>query len=314
MAGPRTNNLLVLSDTHFGSRTGLCRPEGITLQDGNGASYKPGILQEMVWEYWQYFWDVWVPEVAHDEPFAVCFLGDSIDGHPFNSVHHFSSNPEDQLRLAVEVLGPKLERASSVYFVRGTEVHVGKSGHNEEILAQRIDNECHNVIPNEYGSYSRYDLWIRIGRGLGHFLHHIGVTGSSHYESTAVLKEFISELEQAARWGYPPPNVVGRAHRHVYCKVELPTGTGLGISFVTPGWQLKTPHVWRIPGGRVSPPQFGGVFVRQGDHDLYTRHWAQPIVRTRTEAEEEQADASEPATAGKPRRVRSSARRSRTEG
>jgi len=38
---------------------------------------------------------------------------------------------------------------------------------------------------------------------------------------------------------------------------------------VTPAWQGKTPFVWKIPGGRLSQPQFGGVIIREAPDGVW---------------------------------------------
>lgn len=83
----------------------------------------------------------------------------------------------------------------------------------------------------------------------------------------------------AGRWNRRAPDIVVRSHRHRYIKVEVPTWVGNGIGLVTPGWQLKTPFVYRIPGGRASTPQLGAVLIRQGDEELYTRKKVWDIER-----------------------------------
>lgn len=232
-------NAIIVSDFHAGSRHGLCPPHDIQLQDGGG-SYKPSRLQRVVHEYWDFFWNEWVPSVCHGQPFVVVVNGDAVDGRPFRSVHHISDNPEDQHSIAMQLIEPIVDRAERAYIVRGTEVHVGKSGCQEERIARELAKAFPGkVTPDRDGHFSRNDLWLRVGNGLCHLLHHIGTTGTSHYESTAVLKEFIAELEQAARWGQEPPHVIARSHRHIHCEVRVPTGWGYGIAFVTPGWQLK---------------------------------------------------------------------------
>jgi len=78
-------------------------------------------------------------------------------------------------------------------------------------------------------------------------------------------------------------SIVGNSHRHRHIKVEVPTANTYGMVFTTPGWQGKTPFVYKIPGGRVTRPQFGGGIVRQGDEELYTRHYTVSLPRPRPE-------------------------------
>jgi hypothetical protein len=96
------------------------------------------------------------------------------------------------------------------------------------------------------------------------------------------MAELGEAYAEAGRWQNRAPNVVVRSHRHRHIEVRVPTKAGYGISFVTAGWQLQTPFVWRMPGGRSSLPQIGGSLIRMGDNDLYTRHKVWDIGRSRT--------------------------------
>ena len=175
-----------------------------------------------------------------------------------------------------------VERCEGRYsHVRGTEAHVGQSGAEEERLAQRL-----GAIPNEQGQHARWELWKRLGGALIHFSHHIGTTGSSAYESTAVYKEMVEAFVEAGRWGDEPPQVVGRSHRHRCLETRIPTKDGYGISVVTPAWQLKTPFAHRGAGARQARPprpRIGGGLIRHGDEELPTRFKVWRIERPREE-------------------------------
>lgn len=260
-------NIIAISDTHCGCQFGLCPENGITL-DGGGR-YEPSKNQKAVWQWWLAFWSEWVPEVTKGGKYAIVINGDTTDGRHHNSTTQVSHNLSDQKHIAEEVFFSVVEKAAALYMICGTEAHVGPSAENENILAESL-----GAIPDSSGNYARNELWIRVGGDNGalvHFLHHIGTTGSSHYESSAVNKELSEMFQEAGRWGNKPPDIVIRSHRHRHLKVEVSTERGYGICEVTPGWQLKTPFVYRIPGGRVSTPQFGGILIRQGDKEHYTR-------------------------------------------
>lgn len=270
------NNLVIVSDLHCGCRLGLCPPEPVPLDDGG--TYHQSKLQAKVWAWWMHFWDEWVPDVCRGEPYAVAVNGDALDGNHHDSTTQISHNLGDQAAIAEMVLSPIVDRcAGRFYMVRGTEAHVGKSGVEEERLARTL-----GAIPDEDGRRARYEIWARVGKGLVHLMHHIGSTGTSHYESTAVMKELTESYVEAGRNRLDPPDVVVRSHRHRSIEVRVPTKLGYGISFVTGAWQLKTPFVYRTPGGRVTTPQIGGSIVRQGDEDLYTRHKIWNVSRPRT--------------------------------
>lgn len=273
------NNLIIVSDLHCGCRLGLCPPEGAKLDDGG--IYMPSKLQLVVWEWWREFWDTWVPMVCRDEPYDVVINGDTTDGSHHNSTTQISHNLNDQSAIAYQILKPIASSARKLYVIRGTEAHVGPSGVEEERLAERL-----GAVPNEEGQHARYELWKRVGNKNGplcHILHHIGTTGSAAYESSAPQKELIAEFTEAGQTGVQPPDYVIRSHRHRYIKTSNPSKRSESAAITTPGWQLKTPYVFRLAGGRTSQPQFGGIAIRQGDYEFYSRTKIWTIDRPKTE-------------------------------
>lgn len=279
-AGP-VNNLIVVSDLHMICRLGLFPCDGFKLTLDDGGTYRGSRLQRVLWDYWKDFWENLVPQVTRGEPFSVVINGDAVDGlaHHHNTTH-ISANREDQERLALHVLEPIAERAERFYMVRGTEVHVGASGCDEESLARQL-----GAVPDRDGKHARWKLRLRVGHGLVDLAHHIGTTGSMAYETSAIQKELEQIYVEAARWGDEPPDVVVRSHRHTNAETRIRITKsrhgrrvqGFATSCTTPGWQLKTPFAWRVPGGRRSRPQFGGTLVRCGDEEMYTRHYVQSI-------------------------------------
>jgi len=278
------SNVICISDIHAGCKMALCPPGEIPLDDGG--TYKGSKFQRKMWTWWREFWDEWVPRVTRGEPYAVVFNGDAIDGVHHGSTTQISHNLVDQARIAKMILAPIVEMCEGrFYMIRGTEAHGGSSLASEESLAESL-----NAIPDEEGRYARYELWKYIGPenkrlcGLAHFMHHIGTTSSSAYESTAVHKELAEAFYEAGRWGERPPDVVVRAHRHRFFKTELPAKSGRATSIVTPAWQGKTPFTYKIAGGRQAVPQIGGIILRSGDEEvLYTRHWVRNFKRPNAE-------------------------------
>lgn len=268
---------IVVSDLHCGCRLALCPPKGVALDDGG--RYMPSKFQLKLWNYWKEFSQDWLPKVTQNKPFALIVNGDTLDGVHHNSTTQISQNLVDQKRCAVDVLQPLVDRAGRIYYhIRGTEAHVGKSGVEEERLAEDL-----HAIPNSDGQYARYDLWKIIGKHLVHLLHHIGTSGSSAYEATAVHKELVEQFSEAGRWGDSPPDCVVRSHRHRYLETSIPTSKGKAIAVVTPGWQGKTPFAWKIAGARLARPQFGGILIRSDEHGLYIKNFVRTIERSPVE-------------------------------
>lgn len=278
---PRVRSLIVVSDSHCGCRLGLYNPhEKVRLDDGG--YYRPSEFQEHMWALWREFWDVWVPTVTKGEPYDLVHNGDVIDGVHHGSTTQVSHNINDQKRIAVAAIKPEvatLKKLGGRYFhVRGTAAHVGQSSIYEDEVAELL-----GAVPNRQGQYARHDLWKRVGTQDGplvHLLHHIGTTGSAAHEASAVNAELTAEYVEAARWGRVPPDFIVRSHRHRSIAVDLDSVRGNAAAIVTPAWQGKTPFVFRVPGGRISEPQFGGVLIRQGDEEFFYRRRVWTVDRS----------------------------------
>jgi len=273
------NNIVVISDTHCGCKLAIC-PSDMPKLDEGGA-YQPSEFQRKIYAMWEEFWEVHVPEATHGEPYVVVHNGDAIDGVHHNSTTQITHNLNDQQKIAYALMKPVVEKCEGRYYhIRGTEAHVGKSAEREEALAEQL-----GAVPNQEGNFARYELWIQCGDQLCHTLHHIGTTGSQAYESTAIHKELVESFTEAGRWGRRPPDLIVRSHRHRAIETNIPTINGKARAVVTPCWQGKTPFVWKIPGGRLSTPQFGGLVIRYAPESkvLFLRERVWSIDRSPTE-------------------------------
>ncbi len=244
-------------------------------------------MQQKVWSWWSEFWDEWVPKVTRGKPYGIVINGDTTDGRHHGTTTQISQNLADQKHLAEQILYPIIERCTRredggplLYMMRGTEAHVGAAGENEEMLGESL-----RAVPSDTGQYTRWELSLRVGGPEGslcHFTHSIGTTGRTHYESTAPMGEMGEIYAEAGRWGDEIPDFIIRSHRHRHIKIEVATHKGYGIVEITPGWQSKTPFVYRI-NARNSTPQFGGIMIRQGDEEHFTRSWVKSIIRPAAE-------------------------------
>ena len=280
----QTNNAVFVNDTHCACQLGLMSPKGIQLKGGQRVM--PSKFQKWLWDNcWMPFWFEFVPIATENEPFDLVFNGDMIDNRHHGTTSLVTSNLAEQERIFTDCMDPVLaiKNLRRRFAVGGTDAHAGISAENEEKLAKAIGAE-----PDELGNLCRSDLWLAIGTkghkpGLVHALHHIGTTGSAAYETTALHREYVEACQEAARWRLPAPDVIVRAHRHRYAKTEVQSGNGNAIVVVSPGWQGKTPWTFKLAGARQSIPQFGGVVVRSGDLDIYTRARVFGFRRSRTE-------------------------------
>lgn len=256
----RIRNVVVLSDTHFGSKLALCPPK-VKLDEGG--YYKASNLQLKIYKHYINCLYDFIPSVIGKEKFIVVHNGDIIDGDHHNTSTIITRNLRDQENIAVEVLSEfyKIRGFSGFYFIRGTSAHSGEAAECEERIAQRL-----NAIPDSNGNYTRYELWLKFGsRGiLAHFSHHVSTTNSSAYESTAPYKEMIEAYVEAGRWKLQPPDVIIRSHRHRHFNITIDSYNQNAMMIVTPAWQLKTPYVYRSLLGRSSLAQIGLIIIREG--------------------------------------------------
>jgi len=269
-------NAVVVSDLHSGCKMGLCSPGKHTLDEGG--TYEISAFQKTLWQYWLEFHNEWVPRVCRGDPFVLILNGDSTDGVHHGTTTQISHNLLDQKRIARECLQFIIDKPECIglYFIRGTEAHVGQSGVAEEDLAETL-----GAIPDAEGKFARYELWKLLGGeaasddecALLNVMHHIGTAGSAHYESSALCRGLSVAFGEAGSGGVRPPDVVIRAHRHRFGNWTIQTRRGKAICVTTPGWQGKTPLVYRIAGGRQSTLQFGGIMIRKGDEEHYLREF-----------------------------------------
>lgn len=259
------DNVVCISDTHGGCKLGLCPPKGIRLDEGG--FYRPSKLQMKLALHWEDFWYQYVPSVLKNEKYYIVHAGDGIDGCHHNAKTTITNNYADQLKIAKSMLDPIVsnKNVAGYFHIRGTEAHVGPSSEYEELLAKSL-----GARSDEFGNYARYELNLIIGNGLINVMHHIGTSSSDMYESTAVHKEMVSHCLEMAKLEQPLPNIIVRGHRHRYFKTSTVTKKGEVESIVLPGWQMKTPFIYKT-NSKSRVPHFGGVIIRLGKDGLYSK-------------------------------------------
>lgn len=246
-----TKAIIVVSDLHIGSYTGLLPPDGIKLDNGSITPASP--VQEMLLSFWQHFWHEFVPFYTRKcKDILVEVNGDIIDGNHHEAVD-LIPNVMTQRKAAVELLQP-IRNKYKMAIVRGTEAHGGKSDQDTEAIAEELD--C--IQDKETGNYSWWQYWVSCSDVLFQFAHHIGTTSSAAYETSAPMRELVAGLVESAQWGQRMPDVFVRSHRHRYIPVSIPAQGNKDISlYITPAWQTRTPHVERID--RMRLPHIGGI-------------------------------------------------------
>lgn len=287
----RIDDIVVVSDLHAGSRLGLLGPQGVLIKNGadKGNLVKPSPFQLWMWSKWREFWEVFVPEATSGEPFDVVINGDAIEGRHHGQDSLITNDLSEQVDIAVACLGAAFavphvaSNLRRLFLVDGTDAHCGLANETSKFLAAQLP-----VDSDANGNAVRRELWLEVGQkgrhnALCHFLHHIGTTSSAAYETTAVHRELVEAFQEAARWHNRTPDIIVRSHRHRQAKTSVASANGLAIAEVTAGWQGKTPFCYRIAGARQAIPQFGGLVIRSGPTDTYTRSAVWGFKRSRSE-------------------------------
>jgi len=254
-------DVVIISDTHFGCQFAVCPPK---VKLNEGGTYHQNKVQKKLYNMWNSFFNDFLPDTIKDKPFIFVHNGDIIDGTHHNSITQISHSITDQIKIACDMLAPivKLPNCKGYYQVRGTEAHAGKSHQYEEDIAIQL-----NAIPNEAGIFSRHDLWIEINNKIINFSHHIGVTNSSQAETGSLQREIAEFYIEAGRYNIPKPNVIVRSHKHRFSKIDDRTT----IALSTPAWQAITPFVWKSTFGRTKLPQIGGVILQVKKNEILVK-------------------------------------------
>lgn len=259
-------HLVVVSDLHCGSGVAVCPGE---VQLDERSKHIPSPVQNKLHSWWLEFWNEWVPYATGGEPYSVVVNGDLIEGRHHLAIDPFTLNLAIQSRVARELLKPVRAKAVNMLLVRGTEVHDGKACEQLETLGELLG------VDQIDGNYSTYKLVLDFCGHTIHFDHHIGVTQSAAYETSALNRALVKEFVEAGRWGGKVADWQVRSHRHQSCGIWMPSARGRCGVVVTPSWQALTAFGHKVATG--SRPQIGGIVMTAepwGDLEIRNRIWA----------------------------------------
>ena len=238
-----------MGDTHFGSTMSMVEPGFKNL---DGIEIGQGPFGEWLAECWQAGQD-FIAAQTHGKPYALVLMGDLIEGNHHRNKQVISLEIEDHIALAESVLTPVARRAAKTYVIQGTECHT--NGH-EDSIARHLGAEQNPVT----GKHTFVRLERTVNGTKSVFRHHIGTTTRTYLEASALSIHLAEEQVVAAKAGLDIPRVLICAHRHKYGAFT----DGLGLSLVTPPWQMATRYAHKVvPNPRVRP----GVVVLHYEED-----------------------------------------------
>lgn len=275
--------IAVTSDLHAGSTVALCPPR-IELDDGG--AYEASKAQLWIWRAWTEYWE-WIERLRdeHRAELYMEFNGDLVEGNHHGTTQILSGNPTAQalvLDACMKIplsLGP-----DRMFFVRGTESHVGVSASSEERIALGLYRDGRPVQKDpDTDKASWWRLRMEVEGVRLDFAHH-GRVGTRPWTKPNVTMNLAAEMffhhaaacERLRRAGSSeaeidaerPPHVAVRSHLHQY----VDTGSVHPVRVVqTPAWQLATAFIHRIAVEGLADVGGVALLVRDGAIDVIPR-------------------------------------------
>jgi predicted phosphodiesterase len=255
--------LCVVSDMHTGSSTALFPRNGYQIQGAEGNFIKANDRQVEIHKTWVRF-TAEVAAARKGRRLIVVNLGDAVDGIHHNSLQECLFNIKDQCQAHVRLMSDFCEKVGwqkddELYYVRGTEVHVGET---ENDMAQEL-----GAVQAESGLHVHEILTLNINGLNVLFLHHGKARGSGVNEGNA-LRNYLRDTRDARRKdGLPTLDVLwsGHTHGHMYSNhVERLPGGNYHIfhGVISPSFQAKTRYAYaKVPAAINS---VGGTYVKIG--------------------------------------------------
>jgi hypothetical protein len=227
--------LVVVGDTHCGSRVGLCPPQ---FQDKDGSYHTISIMQTFIWQHWEYCWkEIKKLSKRANEKYLV------INSDIFEGIHHseeqlITNDPSEQLDIGIESFGiaVKQYRPDYTFGTRGTSVHNA----GEEEFYRYYQNEL-NVQMNGQ-SYRFDDIRFDID-GVGFDIAHTGAAGFKFNTREVAAVRFAADLTgEYSRLikEFPEetfPDIAIRSHVHF--KADSADNYPIRVLYC-PSWQIMT--------------------------------------------------------------------------
>jgi len=249
--------LAVVSDPHCGSSVGVCLAP-VRVDDGQ--TVHPSEAQ--LW-----LADLWIEYLAWVNANRGDWLGLLVNGDLFDGDHHgtyqmMGRHPDIEKAVARRLFEPVFDmKPDAVFFVRGTESHVGGAGSKEEAFAAWCDGYGLPVVPDPTGSFSWYHFRGQFGATLVDAAHHGRIGGREWIKHNAALNQAADIMLSHAQSGDPIPDLAIRSHLHTHSD----SGSNYRCRVIqTPAFQLKTAFGHKVATDKVS--DIGGLLVTLPDH------------------------------------------------
>lgn len=255
--------LAAMSDMHCGSTVALHPAWPTPLDDGG--EYSPSSAQEWMWDHWISYAEK-IADTADGAPVHLILNGDLVDGDHHGTAQIVSRHPNTQLDILKEAMRRMLDitNPTSVVVVRGTEVHVGKSGSAEESFARWLVAQGISVPPAAgTGNLSHWHFRGEYEGVLVDAAHHGRIGQRPWTKINATLSLAAQITMEHAMTGERVPDLAIRSHYHQWADTNDAYPTRV---IQTPAWQLATAYVHKVAPGALA--DIGGAIITIDDGDI----------------------------------------------
>lgn len=240
-----------VADLHTNSIYGLSAEQ---VELDNGAYYVASASQKAIFKAWNEFWTI--VERKKKKLKATCYVvvvGDAADINTHDNCDPISRNRHVVIDHACTLLLPARKAADHLFFVRGTEAHVGGHGELEDIVAKELGAERDTLT----GQSSWWFLPLEAEGVTWDWAHHTDTFSRRPWtlDAAAERQSAILRAEYLER-GEPVPRMAVRAHNHkwTYSNGRLPPWT-----FMLPPFCLPNAFGYRKGHGANHEP-VGGLW------------------------------------------------------
>jgi hypothetical protein len=249
--------IAVVSDLHCGSTVGL-HPDTPTPLD-DGGSYNPSKAQLWLHDVWVNYWKS-ARAAAEGGEFHIITAGDLVDGDHHNTTQIVSRHGDAQMNILQTCFAPILAegKIDSFTVVRGTEVHVGKSGSAENTFARWVAGQGVNVTREAgTGNHSHWHFRGQYGGKMIDVAHHGRIGSRPWTKNNATLGLAAQIVMEYANQGQLAPELAIRGHYHQW----VDTGDAFRTRVIQmPAFQLATAYVHRVAPGALA--DIGGAVIQ----------------------------------------------------
>lgn len=254
-----------VSDMHCGSTVALAPP---TIDLDDGGHYQSSPSQLWLWQCWEDYWErVAAVRKAEKADLILVFNGDMTDGDHHGTTQILSGNPTAQAAVVDACMAvPLALKPDKLFFVRGTEAHVGKSGAFEERIARGLQKDDRPVIGDPATrTASWWHLRMEAG-GVRFDVAHHGRTGQREHTRQNAANLYAHDILLAhVKDGETAPHIAIRSHFHKW--MDSWDAAKVLRLIGLPAWQLATAYVHRIAPDSLA--DIGGliVTVKDGEYE-----------------------------------------------